>query len=167
MDLRRWASESRRSRFEDPAILRAVLADARLAWVWLTLRIALGWFWFESGRRQLQSASGFAGPGDSWASQAIAAAQTLAGIALILGAFVGLAAFAGGVLGSGFLPATAGAMPPLLFIAVVVLMLTWKTAGWIGLDRWLLPMLGMPWRSGELLGERTEHTRVSERRRQS
>jgi thiosulfate dehydrogenase [quinone] large subunit len=38
----------------------------------------------------------------------------------------------------------------LLFAAVVWLVLAWKTAGWIGLDRWLLPLLGMPWRGGVL-----------------
>jgi aldehyde dehydrogenase (NAD+) len=26
-----------------------------------------------------------------------------------------------------------------------LLMLAWKTAGWLGLDRWLLPALGTPW----------------------
>jgi thiosulfate dehydrogenase (quinone) large subunit len=34
------------------------------------------------------------------------------------------------------------------------LSLAWKTAGWIGLDRWLLPLLGMPWRGGALFGKR-------------
>lgn len=28
------------------------------------------------------------------------------------------------------------------------LVLAWKTAGWIGLDRWLLAALGTPWRPG-------------------
>ena len=167
MELRRQTNESRRARFEDPALLREVLADARLAWVWLALRVTLGWLWFEAGRHQLQSAPGFGGPGNSWVAQAMAAAQTLAGIALILGAFVGIAAFAGGVLGSELLPPTAGVIPPLLFTAVIVLVLTWKTAGWIGLDRWLLPLVGMPWRGGALLGERTEYERVSGRRRNS
>ena len=167
MEQRQETRELRRAGFEDPALLRVVLADARLAWLWLVLRVSLGWLWFEAGRRQLQRLVEVGGPGINQAAQAMAVVQTLAGIALILGAFVGLAAFAGGVLGSGLLPVTAGVMPPLLFTAVVVLVLAWKTAGWIGLDRWLLPMLGMPWRGGELLGERTEYTRVSERRKQS
>ena len=38
----------------------------------------------------------------------------------------------------------------LLFAAAVWLTLAWKAAGWIGLDRWLLPLLGMPWRGGVL-----------------
>jgi thiosulfate dehydrogenase [quinone] large subunit len=44
----------------------------------------------------------------------------------------------------------------LLFAASVWLVLTWKTAGWIGLDRWLLPLVGMPWRGGTLLEKRSE-----------
>ncbi len=41
-----------------------------------------------------------------------------------------------------------------IFAAAVWLTLAWKTAGWIGFDRWLLPLLGMPWRGGTLFGER-------------
>ena len=167
MEQLRETGGARGAGFEDPALLRAVLTDARLAWLWLILRVSLGWFWFEAGRRHLQSAVGIGRAGEPWVAQALAVVQTLAGIALILGAFVGLAAFAGGVVGSGLVPATAGVMTPLLFTAVVVLVLAWKTAGWIGLDRWLLPLLGMPWRGGVLFGERNTHERARERRRQS
>jgi thiosulfate dehydrogenase (quinone) large subunit len=167
MEQVRKTRESRGAGFEDPALVRAVLADARLAWLWLVLRVSLGWLWFEAGRHQLQSAGGIGGVGEPGLGPAMATVQTLAGIALILGAFVGLAAFAGGVLGSGLFPATAGVMTPLLFTAVIMLVLAWKTAGWIGLDRWLLPLLGMPWRGGELLGERNEQKRMTEQRRQS
>jgi thiosulfate dehydrogenase [quinone] large subunit len=145
--------------FEDPALLRAALADTRLAWLWLVLRVSLGWLWFEAGRRQLQSAVGSDSLGNPSVARALVIIQILAGIALILGAFVGPAAFAGGVVGSGLLPATAGVMTPLLFTAVVWLVLAWKTAGWIGLDRWLLPLLGMPWRGGVLFDGGSERER--------
>jgi thiosulfate dehydrogenase [quinone] large subunit len=58
-------------------------------------------------------------------------------------------------------------MAPLLLTAVIVLVLAWKTAGWIGLDRWVLPLIGMPWRGGELFSERNDFERVSEQWRQS
>ncbi|MCD6057854.1 MAG: DoxX family protein [Thermomicrobiales bacterium] len=86
---------------------------------------------------------------------------TLAGIALILGVLTGPAAFVGGCLSIGLWDSAGVLVVTLLFAAVVWLVLAWKTAGWIGFDRWLLPLIGMPWRGGELLGERTEHTRVS------
>ena len=33
----------------------------------------------------------------------------------------------------------------LLLMLAVLLVLAWKVAGWWGLDRWLLPLLGTPW----------------------
>ena len=32
-----------------------------------------------------------------------------------------------------------------MFVFAVVLMLAWRVAGYYGVDRWLLPMLGVPW----------------------
>ena len=32
----------------------------------------------------------------------------------------------------------------------ILLILAWKNAGHIGLDRWLLPVLGTPWKQTEL-----------------
>jgi hypothetical protein len=33
------------------------------------------------------------------------------------------------------------------------LVLAWRNAGWIGLDRWLLPIIGTPWKPGRLFHE--------------
>jgi thiosulfate dehydrogenase [quinone] large subunit len=43
---------------------------------------------------------------------------------------------------------------PVLFTLAILLMLAWKTAGWLGLDRWVLPLLGTPWWRGRILSER-------------
>jgi thiosulfate dehydrogenase [quinone] large subunit len=163
MDERQETRQAEGTGFEDPRFLRAALSDTRLAWLWLVLRVSLGWLWFEAGRRQLQDPIGLAVSHDPWTAQAVAVGQTLTGIALILGVFVGFAAFAGGVLG---IPASAGVETPALFAAVVWLVLAWKTAGWIGLDRWILPLLGMPWRGGALLGDRAKRGRSKGARRQ-
>ncbi len=40
---------------------------------------------------------------------------------------------------------------PLLFTLSILVMIAWKNAGWIGLDRWLLPMLGTPWKPAIVL----------------
>jgi thiosulfate dehydrogenase (quinone) large subunit len=42
----------------------------------------------------------------------------------------------------------------LLLAIAVGLMLGWKVSGWIGLDRWLLPLLGTPWYPGTLFTRR-------------
>ena len=130
----------------NPALLRDVLADVRFAPIWLALRVVLGWLWLEAGWSRLQEASGSGDP--------LAVGLTLAGIALILGVLTGPAAFVGGCLSIGLWNHAGVPMITLLFAAVVWLVLAWKTAGWIGIDRWLLPLLGMPWRGGILFDPR-------------
>jgi thiosulfate dehydrogenase [quinone] large subunit len=134
----------------DPAVVARFLADTRMAPLWLALRVVVGWFWLEAGWLRLDggvSAAGMTGLPDP-----LALGLTLSGIAVILGALTGPAAFAGGVLSSAIVPA---ALPTAaVFAAAVWLVLAWKTAGWIGLDRWLLPLLGMPWRGGALFAAR-------------
>jgi thiosulfate dehydrogenase [quinone] large subunit len=49
-----------------------------------------------------------------------------------------------------FLLAGSASTNPVLFTLAVGLMLAWRVAGYYGLDRYLLPMLGAPWRPGAL-----------------
>jgi thiosulfate dehydrogenase [quinone] large subunit len=46
-----------------------------------------------------------------------------------------------------FLLAGSVSSNPVLFTAAIGLMLAWRVAGYYGLDRYLLPMLGTPWRA--------------------
>jgi thiosulfate dehydrogenase (quinone) large subunit len=77
----------------------------------------------------------------------IAFSETSVGIALILGAFVGIAAVGGAFMNLNFMLAGSASTNPVLLLLGFLLVLAWKTAGYIGLDRWLLPLLGTPWRS--------------------
>ena len=88
----------------------------------------------------------------TWFSKLIVAGELLVGIALILGIFTGISAFFGGFLNWNFMMAGSASTNPLLFIISILLILAWKTAGWIGVDRWLLPTLGTPWQPGKLFG---------------
>jgi thiosulfate dehydrogenase (quinone) large subunit len=81
----------------------------------------------------------------TWFAPLIAISEILIGVALILGAFVGIAAFFGAFLNWNFMMAGTASINPLLFTLSIFLILAWKTAGWWGLDRWLLPRLGTPW----------------------
>jgi thiosulfate dehydrogenase [quinone] large subunit len=74
--------------------------------------------------------------------------EFLVGIALILGIFTGVAAFFGAFMNMNYLLAGAVSTNPILLIIAILLVLAWKTAGWWGLDRWILPALGTPWRPG-------------------
>jgi thiosulfate dehydrogenase [quinone] large subunit len=37
-----------------------------------------------------------------------------------------------------------------MFTLAIGLILAWRVAGYYGVDRWLLPRLGTPWRPGTL-----------------
>jgi thiosulfate dehydrogenase [quinone] large subunit len=80
-----------------------------------------------------------------WFSKVVMFGETLIGLALILGAFVGIAAFLGGFMNFNYIMAGSASTNGLLFTMAVILVLAWKVAGWYGLDRYLLPMLGTPW----------------------
>ena len=148
----------------DPVLLEELLTGVRFAPVWLAPRVGLGWFWLEAGWSQIQDQPGH--PIAAGLAEPLAVGLMLTGIALMLGVLTGPAAIVGGVLSSGPAAADMGVSGALIFAAAIVLTLAWKTAGWIGIDRWLLPMLGMPWRGGELFGGWPKRTRET-RRRQS
>ena len=78
----------------------------------------------------------------------IAFSETSVGIALILGAFVGIAAVGGAFMNLNFMLAGSASTNPVLLLVGFLLVLAWKTAGYMRLDRWLLPLLGTPWQCG-------------------
>jgi len=52
-----------------------------------------------------------------------------------------------------YLLAGAVSINPLMFAIATFLVLAWKTAGWYGLDHWVLPVLGTPWKPGFVFKE--------------
>jgi thiosulfate dehydrogenase (quinone) large subunit len=84
----------------------------------------------------------------TWFAPVVAVGELLVGIALILGVFVGIAAFFGTLMNFNFMLAGSASTNPMLFGLGVFLVLAWKIAGWYGLDRYLLPLLGAPWKPG-------------------
>ena len=83
----------------------------------------------------------------SWFAWLIAFGETAVGIGLLVGALVGVAAFFGALMNTSFLLAGSSSSNPVLFTMAIGLMLAWKVAGYYGLARYLLPMLGTPWRA--------------------
>ena len=77
----------------------------------------------------------------------IAFGETAVGLGLIVGAFVGVAAVAGAFMNLNFMLAGSASTNPVLLLLGILLVLAWKTAGYIGLDNILLPLLGTPWRT--------------------
>lgn len=84
----------------------------------------------------------------TWFAPLVSFGEIAVGIALILGAFVGIGAFGGALMNWNFIMAGAASTNAVLFTLAILLMLAWKVAGWYGLDRFLLPLLGTPWKRG-------------------
>jgi uncharacterized membrane protein YphA (DoxX/SURF4 family) len=80
--------------------------------------------------------------------------ETLVGVALILGAFTGIAAFFGVFMNASFLFAGTAGANPFMALVGVVLVLAWRVAGRWGLDRWILPATGVPGAAGTLFRNR-------------
>jgi thiosulfate dehydrogenase [quinone] large subunit len=179
----------RQTVIEDPPIARILFGDIRLSWLWLLLRLYVGYEWLTAGIEKLQNPVWFgskAGVGltgfvqgalqktsgahadvqgwYAWFLQQVvlpnAAAwsymvtigEVLVGVGLIVGAFTGIAAFFGGFMNANYLMAGTVSTNPMLFVIATWLVLAWKTAGYLGADRILLPALGTPWRKGIVFG---------------
>jgi thiosulfate dehydrogenase [quinone] large subunit len=170
----------------DPEIVRDLTATVRFSWVWLAIRVYLGWDWLLDGWAKLQSSAWMSGEelrivwlrstaadpvagsthgwysavlrfllrhgSEVWLGRAIAISETLLGIAMILGLFTAVVAVVGSLLGVNAAVVGAGLANPLTIGLAFLLVLAWKTAGWIGFDRWVLPALGAPWESRVLRG---------------
>jgi thiosulfate dehydrogenase [quinone] large subunit len=175
--------------FEEPPLAKLLFADTRLAWLWLPLRLFLGWEWLDAGLHKFNDPAWTQGGtalmkfwerglqmkpkpviavdwyrsfiqylldsgAYTWFSKIVVFSELLIGIALILGAFTALAAFLGGFMNWNFIMAGSASTNGLLFAIATWLVLAWRTSGWIGLDRWLLPALGTPWKPGRMFAPR-------------
>lgn len=98
----------------------------------------------------------------TWFSKLVVAGEILIGVALILGALTGVAVFFGAFMNWNFMMAGSASINPVLFTLSILLILAWKTAGWIGLDRWILPLIGTPWQPGKLFGNTEAKTSPKE-----
>ncbi|NIM95578.1 MAG: DoxX family membrane protein [Anaerolineales bacterium] len=81
----------------------------------------------------------------TWFGKLVAYGELLVGIALIVGAFTGIAAFFGALMNWNFMMAGSASTNPVLFLLAIGLILAWKVAGYLGFDYFLLPRLGTPW----------------------
>ena len=170
---------------EEPRIARLLFADTRFAWLWLPLRLYLGWAWWEAGWHKFVDPKWIDGgqallefwqrglkmtpkpviafdwyrsfieflvnsEAHTWLSKVIIFGELAIALGLILGAFTGLAAFFGGMMNWSFIMAGSASTNGMLFAIATWLVLAWRNAGWIGLDRWLLPLVGTPWKGGRL-----------------
>lgn len=165
----------------DPPIAITLFQTTRFAWLWLIIRLYVGFNWLSSGWGKItnpawatgeplrgfwESAVAIPESGRPpiafdwyrnfiqfmldngwyhWFAYVIMFGEFLVGVALILGAFVGIAAFFGSFMNWNFIMAGSASSNGLMLTMAILIILAWKVAGWYGLDRWLLPLLGTPW----------------------
>lgn len=83
----------------------------------------------------------------TWFGWLITIGELAVGIALLAGALAGIAAFFGVTMNMSYLLAGSTSVNPVMFALAIGLILGWRVAGYYGADRYLLPMLGVPWRA--------------------
>jgi len=76
--------------------------------------------------------------------------EVAVGLGVLVGALTGIAAGFGVLMNLNYLLAGTVSINPILGTFGLFLCFAWRAAGQIGLDRWLLPALGMPWKPGTL-----------------
>lgn len=75
---------------------------------------------------------------------AITLGECAVGLGILLGILTGVAAFFGVVMNLNYLLAGTVSINPVLGVFGLFLLLSWKVCGYVGLDRVLLPALGVP-----------------------
>jgi thiosulfate dehydrogenase [quinone] large subunit len=76
------------------------------------------------------------------------------GLGILLGALTGIAAGFGVLMNLNYLLSGTVSINPVLGMFGLFLVFSWRVCGWIGLDRFLLPALGLPWKAGALFQAR-------------
>ena len=178
----------------DPPITNALFNNTKWAWLWLVVRVYLGYEWITASLHKLSSPAwmqtgealkGYwtsavavpAAPAKAaitydwfraflqflldhqsyvWFAKLVAVGEFLVGVGLILGLFVGFAAFFGGLMNFNYMLAGTASTNPVLFLLAILLMIAWKTAGYWGLDRFALKLLGAPWKPGQVFQKKPE-----------
>lgn len=92
-----------------------------------------------------------AGHHEGWFAVLITFGEMAVGLGLLFGALTGIAAFFGALMNMSFLLAGSASVNPVLFTLAIGLILAWKVAGYYGVDRYLLPALGAPWKPGTVI----------------
>lgn len=166
------------SYIEESPFSHFFLANTKMAWFWLVMRLYLGWEWLQAGWDKVHNPAwagsdagaaltgfvqgalaktGGAHPDVQWWyawflehailphaavwSNLVAWGELLVGVALILGFLVGVSAFFGMFMNLNYMLAGTVSVNPIWFTLGIGLVLAWRVAGYIGLDRWVLPRL--------------------------
>jgi len=76
--------------------------------------------------------------------------EVAVGLGVLLGALTGIAAGFGVLMNLNYLLAGTVSINPVLGTFGLFLVFAWRVAGYVGLDRFLLPAIGLPWKPGSI-----------------
>src|SRR5215218_8461970 len=158
------AARAHETRIPEPNITRFLFADTRMAPVWLILRLWLGYEWLHAAWGKWTE-GGWVGEGAGGAVKGFAQgaiAQTKGEFAQVTGWYASFlenvvvpnAALFGVFMNASFIFAGTAGANPLMALVAILLVLAWRVAGWWGLDRFILPAIGVPGAPGTLFGGR-------------
>jgi thiosulfate dehydrogenase [quinone] large subunit len=74
--------------------------------------------------------------------------EAAVGVGILLGILTGIAAGFGVLMNMNYLLAGTVSINPVLGMFGLFLIFSWRVCGWIGVDHFLLPAIGMPWKPG-------------------
>jgi thiosulfate dehydrogenase (quinone) large subunit len=106
-------------------------------------RPLINYDWYRSFIQMLLDTKSY-----TWFAKLVAVGEVLVGVALILGIFVGFAAFFGGLMNLSYLLAGTVSTNPLMLVLAILLLVAWKTAGYFGGDYFVHKYVGTPWNKG-------------------
>jgi thiosulfate dehydrogenase [quinone] large subunit len=92
----------------------------------------------------------------SWFAWFIVFGEMAVGLGLIFGCLTAIAAFFGTLMNFSFMLAGSTSSNPMMFGLAIFIILAWKNAGYWGLDRYVLPAIGTPWKAGYLFKRSTD-----------
>jgi thiosulfate dehydrogenase [quinone] large subunit len=152
------------------SLLRRLFTDVKAAWLWLPIRLWLGWQWIDAAKHKIsdpawthtglalkgywQHAVSTEGPRPpiaydwyrsfiqamldagsyTWFAKLVAYGELAVGIALIIGAFVGITALFAGFMNWNYMMAGSASTNPMLFVIALMLIVAWRVSGQVGLD---------------------------------
>lgn len=165
---------------QDPPLVPLLFSHAAAAWLWLGVRLWLGYQWLTVASHKLADPAWTDGSGsairsywttalgttpqgqpvityewyraflqmlvdnhaETWFSKLIVGGELTVGVAMILGACVGIVAGGGLAMNFAYMLAGSASSNPVLALIEVALILAWKNAGYFGLDFFLLRKFG-------------------------
>src|SRR5262249_16782205 len=92
----------------------------------------------------------FVTPNAGFFSFIVSWGEVAVGLGILLGCLTGIAAGFGVLMNMNYLLAGTVSINPVLGILGLFLVLSWRVCGWLGIDAYLLPALGLPWKPGTL-----------------